>query len=95
MANSDDSLCMDSRTEGLPCCMLFMGTTYAAWKSCWVRIHPSRLTAAWLLFGVFCLQRSGVSVRLPESGADPTMESDSGFNAMDMAVAMGHRNGRR
>lgn len=28
-----------------------------------------------------------------ESGADPTMESDSGFNAMDMAVAMGHRNG--
>lgn len=30
---------------------------------------------------------------LPESGADPTIESDSGFNAMDMAVAMGHRNG--
>lgn len=29
----------------------------------------------------------------PESGADPTIESDSGFNAMDMAVAMGHRNG--
>ncbi|MFT7815629.1 ankyrin repeat family A protein 2 [Arapaima gigas] len=29
---------------------------------------------------------------LLESGADPTMESDSGFNAMDMAVAMGHRN---
>ncbi|XP_012672671.1 ankyrin repeat family A protein 2 isoform X2 [Clupea harengus] len=28
---------------------------------------------------------------LLESGADPTMESDSGFNAMDMAVAMGHR----
>lgn len=28
-----------------------------------------------------------------ESGADPTIESDSGFNAMDMAVAMGHRNG--
>eukprot|EP00064_Thunnus_orientalis_P002850 superscaffoldBa00000221_g2858 len=27
------------------------------------------------------------------SGADPTIESDSGFNAMDMAVAMGHRNG--
>uniref|UniRef100_A0A3B5MHV9 Ankyrin repeat, family A (RFXANK-like), 2 n=1 Tax=Xiphophorus couchianus TaxID=32473 RepID=A0A3B5MHV9_9TELE len=26
------------------------------------------------------------------SGADPTVESDSGFNAMDMAVAMGHRN---
>uniref|UniRef100_A0A8C8IME8 Ankyrin repeat family A protein 2 n=1 Tax=Oncorhynchus tshawytscha TaxID=74940 RepID=A0A8C8IME8_ONCTS len=25
-------------------------------------------------------------------GADPTIESDSGFNAMDMAVAMGHRN---
>lgn len=32
-------------------------------------------------------------VCLPESGADPTIESDSGFNAMDMAVAMGHRNG--
>lgn len=32
-------------------------------------------------------------VYLPESGADPTIESDSGFNAMDMAVAMGHRNG--
>ncbi len=32
--------------------------------------------------------------RLPESGADPTIESDSGFNAMDMAVAMGHRNGK-
>lgn len=30
---------------------------------------------------------------LSESGADPTIESDSGFNAMDMAVAMGHRNG--
>ncbi|XP_040914220.1 ankyrin repeat family A protein 2 isoform X2 [Toxotes jaculatrix] len=30
---------------------------------------------------------------LLESGADPTIESDSGFNAMDMAVAMGHRNG--
>lgn len=30
---------------------------------------------------------------VPESGADPTIESDSGFNAMDMAVAMGHRNG--
>ena len=30
---------------------------------------------------------------VPESGSDPTMESDSGFNAMDMAVAMGHRNG--
>lgn len=30
---------------------------------------------------------------LTESGADPTIESDSGFNAMDMAVAMGHRNG--
>ncbi|XP_071008505.1 ankyrin repeat family A protein 2-like isoform X3 [Oncorhynchus clarkii lewisi] len=29
---------------------------------------------------------------LLESGADPTIESDSGFNAMDMAVAMGHRN---
>ncbi|XP_061554800.1 ankyrin repeat family A protein 2 isoform X1 [Phycodurus eques] len=29
---------------------------------------------------------------LLESGADPTVESDSGFNAMDMAVAMGHRN---
>ncbi|KAG7251519.1 hypothetical protein CRUP_023227, partial [Coryphaenoides rupestris] len=29
---------------------------------------------------------------LLESGSDPTMESDSGFNAMDMAVAMGHRN---
>ncbi|XP_037389491.1 ankyrin repeat family A protein 2 isoform X1 [Pygocentrus nattereri] len=28
---------------------------------------------------------------LLENGADPTMESDSGFNAMDMAVAMGHR----
>lgn len=34
-----------------------------------------------------------VCARLPESGADPTIESDSGFNAMDMAVAMGHRNG--
>lgn len=32
-------------------------------------------------------------MRNPESGADPTIESDSGFNAMDMAVAMGHRNG--
>uniref|UniRef100_A0A4W5JNP3 Ankyrin repeat, family A (RFXANK-like), 2 n=1 Tax=Hucho hucho TaxID=62062 RepID=A0A4W5JNP3_9TELE len=31
---------------------------------------------------------------LLESGADPTIESDSGFNAMDMAVAMGHRNDR-
>ncbi|MGH0171432.1 UNVERIFIED_CONTAM: hypothetical protein FKN15_061325 [Acipenser sinensis] len=30
---------------------------------------------------------------LLESGADPTVETDSGFNAMDMAVAMGHRNG--
>ncbi|PWA26805.1 hypothetical protein CCH79_00001120 [Gambusia affinis] len=30
---------------------------------------------------------------LLDSGADPTVESDSGFNAMDMAVAMGHRNG--
>ncbi|KAK0150675.1 Ankyrin repeat family A protein 2 [Merluccius polli] len=30
---------------------------------------------------------------LLDSGSDPTMESDSGFNAMDMAVAMGHRNG--
>ncbi|XP_061764048.1 ankyrin repeat family A protein 2 isoform X1 [Nerophis ophidion] len=30
---------------------------------------------------------------LLESGADPTFESDSGFNPMDMAVAMGHRNG--
>ncbi|XP_041101885.1 ankyrin repeat family A protein 2-like isoform X1 [Polyodon spathula] len=29
---------------------------------------------------------------LLESGADPTLETDSGFNAMDMAVAMGHRN---
>lgn len=38
--------------------------------------------------------RPGVSICLPESGADPTIESDSGFNAMDMAVAMGHRNGR-
>lgn len=28
---------------------------------------------------------------LLDSGSDPTMESDSGFNAMDMAVAMGHR----
>ncbi|XP_033862579.1 ankyrin repeat family A protein 2-like isoform X3 [Acipenser ruthenus] len=28
---------------------------------------------------------------LLESGADPTVETDSGFNAMDMAVAMGHR----
>lgn len=34
-----------------------------------------------------------IFVCLPESGADPTIESDSGFNAMDMAVAMGHRNG--
>lgn len=81
--------------EGLPCCTLFTGTTYAAWKSCWVRIHPSRRTPARLSFGAFRLQRSGVSACLPESGADPTMESDSGFNAMDMAVAMGHRNGRR
>lgn len=32
-------------------------------------------------------------VCLAESGADPTIESDTGFNAMDMAVAMGHRNG--
>ncbi|KAJ8400126.1 hypothetical protein AAFF_G00401650 [Aldrovandia affinis] len=32
---------------------------------------------------------------LLESGADPTIESDSGFNAMDMAVAMGHRNGQQ
>lgn len=39
------------------------------------------------------LKSSRVSVRVPESGADPTIESDSGFNAMDMAVAMGHRNG--
>lgn len=31
---------------------------------------------------------------LSENGADPTMESDSGFNAMDMAVAMGHRHGK-
>lgn len=28
---------------------------------------------------------------LLENGGDPTMESDSGLNAMDMAVAMGHR----
>lgn len=38
-----------------------------------------------------CDKRCGVC--FPESGADPTIESDSGFNAMDMAVAMGHRNG--
>ncbi|XP_028661504.1 ankyrin repeat family A protein 2 [Erpetoichthys calabaricus] len=29
---------------------------------------------------------------LLENGADPTIETDSGFNAMDMAVAMGHKN---
>lgn len=38
---------------------------------------------------LFC----GVVFVFSESGADPTVESDSGFNAMDMAVAMGHRNG--
>lgn len=37
--------------------------------------------------------RFGMFACLSESGADPTIESDSGFNAMDMAVAMGHRNG--
>lgn len=40
-----------------------------------------------------CVLSSNMFASFPESGADPTIESDSGFNAMDMAVAMGHRNG--
>lgn len=45
------------------------------------------------LENVLCVLTSNMFASFPESGADPTIESDSGFNAMDMAVAMGHRNG--
>lgn len=30
---------------------------------------------------------------LKEHGADPTVETDSGYNSMDLAVALGHRSG--
>ncbi|XP_039398796.1 ankyrin repeat family A protein 2 isoform X5 [Mauremys reevesii] len=30
---------------------------------------------------------------LLENGADPTIETDSGYNSMDLAVALGHRSG--
>ncbi|KAH0628029.1 hypothetical protein JD844_008692 [Phrynosoma platyrhinos] len=31
---------------------------------------------------------------LLEHGADPTIETDSGYNSMDLAVALGHRSGK-
>lgn len=36
-----------------------------------------------LNFSLFCI----------EHGADPTIETDSGYNSMDLAVALGHRSG--
>ncbi|KAG2466968.1 ANRA2 protein, partial [Polypterus senegalus] len=45
-----------------------------------------------LLYAVHGNQVRCVEILL-ENGADPTIETDSGFNAMDMAVAMGHKNG--
>lgn len=29
-----------------------------------------------------------------ENGADPTIETDSGYNSMDLAVALGYRSGK-
>ena len=31
---------------------------------------------------------------LLENGADPTIETDSGYNSMDLAVALGYRSGK-
>lgn len=47
-----------------------------------------------MIYCYYVINYNEVFLSFPESGADPTIESDSGFNAMDMAVAMGHRNGR-
>lgn len=87
------------RTEEPLCCTQFMGTMCAVWKYCWVSLWPwnmclpACLHAAIFRKCVGSVKTPFVFVRVPESGADPTIESDSGFNAMDMAVAMGHRNG--
>lgn len=93
------------RMEEPLCCMQFMGTTCAVWKYSWVStsvIHGHKIfisqhictrTQLQFLGNVSCVLSFNMFASFPESGADPTIESDSGFNAMDMAVAMGHRNG--
>lgn len=40
-----------------------------------------------------CQKYKILSLFYIESGADPTIETDAGYNSMDLAVALGYRSG--
>lgn len=45
------------------------------------------------LFSSHCQKYKVLFLFYIENGADPTVETDAGYNSMDLAVALGYRSG--